>query len=314
MPPAQSACNGRSAGCSCGICKVWGASAMASGARVRAPSPVRSLGRLHATRRSGHRRAGHRGTRAAVSLPGASRSRSHQAAGDTGRPHPGDLQASVGRWHRRSDVHTARVRRASRGPSPAAACAPCALPWRARWPFCLAPGSRANSARVSNGAPAAPIEHVDTLSQYPIPDLGCAAVACIRGRRVALSHLRRSNDPAGRSVAARHPAHPRWTRCRCSTSTAPRRRRLRLSRSATAVGAVMCDLGWPGGPFGGPRSTTALPSRAESVREDLFAHIATQVGRPRYGAKGVGITYPLAAEATTTSSTPSTKTPSQPHG
>ena len=76
-------------------------------ARRSAPSPVRSLGRLHATRRSGHRRAGHRGTRAAVSLPGASRSRSHQAAGDTGRPHPGDLQASVGRWHRRSDVHTA---------------------------------------------------------------------------------------------------------------------------------------------------------------------------------------------------------------
>ena len=96
-----------------------------------------------------------------------------------------------------------------------------------------------------------------------------------------------------------HSAHPRnfCDNALCGresrrTFRGPRRRRLRLSRSANAVGAVMCDLGWAGGPFGGPRSTTALPSRAESVREDLFADIATQVGRPRYGAKGVGITYP----------------------
>ena len=32
--------------------------------------------------------------------------------------------------------------------------------------------------------------------------------------------------------------------------------------------------------------------QAESVREDLFAVIAMQVGHPWYRAKGVGITYP----------------------
>lgn len=44
------------------------------------------------------------------------------------------------------------------------------------------------------------------------------------------------------------------------------------------------------------RRATALPSQAESVREDLFAAIVTQVGRPRFGAKGVGITYPFAKQ------------------
>lgn len=39
-------------------------------------------------------------------------------------------------------------------------------------------------------------------------------------------------------------------------------------------------------------SATALPSRAESAREDLFATIAMQVGHPWFGAKSVGITYP----------------------
>ncbi|MFT6821944.1 MAG: hypothetical protein ACJATT_005778 [Myxococcota bacterium] len=84
----------------------------------------------------------------------------------------------------------------------------------------MATGGRAGPARVSTGAPAAPIEQGDTLSQCPLPDLGGAAVARVRGRRVALSLLRRSDDPASSSLAARHFAHPQRPRRRVRPSTA----------------------------------------------------------------------------------------------
>ena len=85
--------------------------------------------------RRDQRRSRRRRPRAAVSLPAPSRSRSHPAVGDTGRPDLGEGQASMGRWHRRSDVHPARARPSSRSPGPAAACSPRANPWRARWPL-----------------------------------------------------------------------------------------------------------------------------------------------------------------------------------
>jgi hypothetical protein len=185
---------------------------------------------------------------------------------ESNRPTPSVAESEAPVWRiRRLDLlqslrHPARVRRAPRGSGPAAACAPGVHPRRARWRFRMAPGGRADSAHVGTGAPATPIEQVDTLSQYPVPDLGGAAVACVRGRRVALSHLRRSDDPARSSVAARHAAHSRWTRCRCGTSTAPRRRRPRhsRSRSATAVGPVPCDSGGAVALSGRSRSAIAL--------------------------------------------------------
>jgi hypothetical protein len=139
----------------------------------------------------------------------------------------------MGRWHRRRDVHTARARPSSRGTGSAAACSPRALPWCARWPLRLAAGGRAGPARVGTGATATSVGLGDTPSGCPLRPMGGAPAACVRGGRLALSALRRSDDPARRSddparssVAASHPAHPRHLG-RPSTA----RRRIRLSRS-----------------------------------------------------------------------------------
>jgi hypothetical protein len=122
----------------------------------------------------------------------------------------------MGRWHRRRDVHTARARPSSRGTGSAAACSPRALPWCARWPLRLAAGGRAGPARVGTGATATSVGLGDTPSGCPLRPMGGAPAACVSGGRLALSALRRSDDPARRSddparssVAASHPAHPR---------------------------------------------------------------------------------------------------------
>jgi hypothetical protein len=56
-------------------------------------------------------------------------------------------------------------------------------------------------------------------------------VTGVRGRRMALSHLRGVDDPAGHCVATSHAAHPRQPRHLGRPSTARRHRSIRLSRS-----------------------------------------------------------------------------------
>ncbi len=84
-------------------------------------------------------------------------------------------------------------------------------------------------------------------------------------RVFAVSHLRRSDDPARGSVAARHPTHPRWTQCRCGTSTARQPRHLRLSRSTSLLVRSFATRGGPVPYSEGHGAPRRCPHRAESA-------------------------------------------------
>ena len=95
---------------------IQGRSAVAGGRRARRF--------LHPARWGDRRRSRRRRARAPVPAFGSAGSGSSPTVGDTGRPHPGDLQASVVGWHCRRHVHTARVRGAFSGAGSSTACAP----------------------------------------------------------------------------------------------------------------------------------------------------------------------------------------------
>jgi hypothetical protein len=63
-----------------------------------------------------------------------------------------------------------------------------------------------------------------------------------------------------------------------------------------AVGPVPCDS-WTGlCPIRRTAGSNSAASPGRNGASGLFAALATQVGCPRYGAKGVGITYPSSAK------------------